>query len=230
MYNGFYFYYNPYYKNYECIKIFETGDVKRIIYNNSIDEIVDKLFFIENIPIDKGVICNKSFIQFYSNNGPIFYNCVNHDSNTITFNIQYPNGANEMIIYEFYETKHEVICKLCDDKIEIALSTDNDVFRCKRCRTIYSYEWVNGELKITSVLKKIPPDIKEILEYFGYDKTEINKDELKTKHNELIKKYHPDRFDTFPPEDKNRATEKTKEIINNWEKVKDFIIRYENCP
>jgi endogenous inhibitor of DNA gyrase (YacG/DUF329 family) len=234
--NGFYFRYDHINGYNECIKVFESGNVKRIIYTDEIKEIVDKLFYIENMPCDFGFINSdifgQKYIQFNSINGPIIYYYNTSTDNSIIFNINYPNGKYQTLSYMFYkiqdhllEEEYEVSCDSCKNKFKITPSEDFDAFICRKCRSIYTYEWLNGELKIVQQIKNayIPPEIKRLLTFFNYDRIEIDKTVIKSKYKELISLNHPDKFATVAQEYKDMAENKTKEINLNYEILENWL-------
>jgi hypothetical protein len=224
--------------NYECIKIFESGIVKRMIYSSKIEGIVDKLFNIENIPFDIGVInqniSGQTFIQFNSNYGPIIYYYVNSNDDSVAFNIIYPNGQRIISNFIFYETEKDghnfgrqesIICDSCKNDFEITISDEFGVFICKRCRSIYTYEYINNKFKIIQIYKNmyIPSEIKKILKFFNYNKDEIDKSTLKSKFKELINLYHPDKVARAAQEIQELAANRTKEILEKYEFLKNWL-------
>jgi hypothetical protein len=239
--NGFYFNYDVSNDNYECIKVFDSGNVKRINYSNKLEEIVDKIFYVENIPCDIGFIntdfMGHMFIKFNSSHGPVFYHFCSEDDNGLTFTINYPYGITKNITFMFYEIENkdhgfgkeiEIICKSCSNKIRLSPFDIFDVFICKQCRSIFTYEWIDNELEVVQIIKRhyIPPEIKNLLKFFDYYKDGIDKNitsYIKSKYRELSLKYHPDKVSSLGEELIELANKKTQEININYERLINWL-------
>lgn len=241
-YNGFYYYYDAIQKYNECIKFFESGIVKRIIYTNEVEDIVNKLFYVENIPYEVGFYTNipgQLYAQINTMNGQISYYYNNSNLNDLLFTVHYPNGFIQNINYAFYaiqskeknQNKKEIefICVSCKKKFTVSIINDFDAFVCRNCRSVYTYE--NGsKVQIFPIIKAeyIPLEIRKLLNFFEYDKKEIDKELLKSKYKELLLKYHPDKVSTLGDELKDLAENKTKEIISNYKILEGWLEQYKN--
>jgi endogenous inhibitor of DNA gyrase (YacG/DUF329 family) len=233
--NGFYYFYDNIRNCYECIKFFDFGIAKKIIYTGKMDDIVDHLFKIENIAYENGFYyyypTGQLVIQFNTIYGSIMYNCNFFDDKNISFYINYPNGFIQNTTYTLYKIndgenifnqEEEFICTSCKETIKFKSSDIYNSFACRRCRSVYTYEWIAGKIKVSplKIITFVPNEIKELLRYFECDTTTINKKEIKSKYRELIKKWHPDRASA---DNKDMAEKKTTEINLKYETLEKWL-------
>jgi hypothetical protein len=247
-YNGFYYCegFSADFSFIDCIKLFENGTVKRIPYPDSITSKTHKIFDDENIEFDTGNFKNDNngfTIYINTKRGTIKYGWVDgFDGNDLYFDVTHPDGFIPNRHYVFYKNcnygskgdnkkkygKRKMIqytCICCNYKFGVLPKDDFNTFACKKCHSIFSYEWQNDKLLIKTIVKNeyIPEEIKKILEYFEYNENSIELNVIKKKYHKLLSQYHPDKVSTLGSELKELADRKTKEIISNFEKLNDWI-------
>jgi endogenous inhibitor of DNA gyrase (YacG/DUF329 family) len=115
-------------------------------------------------------------------------------------------------------------CVVCNNKFNINTNDNFNSFVCKKCRSIFSYEWINNKLIINVVKREeiIPDNIKELAKYFDLD-LPIKIDQLKRNYHKLLSQYHPDKVSHLAIEFKVLSEEKTKEIIEKFELLQDWL-------
>jgi hypothetical protein len=225
----------------ECLKLNESGTVKRIIWDDKLSNILESSFFKDDIFTTASIVynANYSFQIKLGNDDYIFYEYNHCDNDNLYYQIKYSNGFIENRMYKYYNSSNysennekinikreiEFICISCNNKFKIFPNEKYDAFVCKTCRSVYTYEWLADKLQIITIkkIKNIPLEIKKILEFFGCSENKINMDIIKTKYRELLTQYHPDKVLNLGNEIKEVAERKTREIINNYEKLNKWM-------
>lgn len=228
--NGFYFYFNECYHNYECIKIFKE-EVRFIIYEQEPEEIVDKLFFIKDRYGIGTIKTNEEelWIEFNYSNDLWVWTCSNSDGNSLNFSRYYQpyqgqDNTTDVVNFTFHESKEEIVICSCKNEIKVSPFERFDVFACKICRSVYIYEVINGEFKHYMIIKGdiIPPKIRDLLKYFGIIEPVFTIDKkicasVKRGYYKLAKKYHSDLNPNLKEE------EEMKELNQNFEDIEAYV-------
>jgi hypothetical protein len=243
-YDGFYYYTYNNAMPKECMKFYSSGVVKRLLWNSCISDEVEKSFFYEDcITASITSSVDYSFQLEQEDNDFMFYEYKTLVYDKLSYRIIYANGFAEEREYKYYKTnvsfqnakknetrKKEVefSCIVCNNKFIIFPKEKYDAFVCRECRSIYTYEWVSNKLQINIIKKnkKIPHEIKELLDFFQLTDNEIDLDAIKTKYRELLSQYHPDKVSNLGIEIKELAERKTKEIIRNYNKLSAWAKNY----
>lgn len=117
-------------------------------------------------------------------------------------------------------------CTICNDKFDINISDGYDVFLCKKCNSIFTYDGTKEKISIRIIKKgieKIYSDINEIFDYFNCKLPLPGENELKKAYLEMIKKYHPDKVSNLGKEFVEIAEKKTKEINDVYSKALEYL-------
>ena len=115
-------------------------------------------------------------------------------------------------------------CTVCKNKFSIDTRDNFDAFACKKCKSIFSYEWIKNKL-IINVIKKeqiIPNEIMNLANFFSLE-FPITQNDLKKSYHKILSQYHPDKVSHLAQEFKNISEQKTKEIIKNYELLNNWI-------
>jgi endogenous inhibitor of DNA gyrase (YacG/DUF329 family) len=240
-YDGFYYYMYNNTMSKECIKFYRFGIVKRILWDNSISNDVESKFFDDDC-MTASIVDNQnySFRLKLENNDVMFYEYKNSDNDKLYFHIKYTNGFFEEREYKYYKASNyskntkndeaskkeiEFSCIACGNKFIIFSKEKYDAFVCKECRSVYTYEWISNKLQINIIkkTKNIPPDIKRLFDFFQLTENEISLNNIKSKYRELLSQYHPDKVSNLGNEIKDLAERKTKEIIDSYERLNEWV-------
>jgi endogenous inhibitor of DNA gyrase (YacG/DUF329 family) len=128
---------------------------------------------------------------------------------------------------EKYEYNKKTIffkCIVCNNNFSINTDDDFNAFVCKKCRSIFTYEWKNNKLIINIIKKEeiIPNEIIEIIKFFDL-KFPILQENLKRAYHKILSQYHPDKVSHLGRGFKELSERKTKEIINKYELLQNWL-------
>lgn len=126
---------------------------------------------------------------------------------------------------EQYVKVISVKCRTCNKEIIVEINKNYNVFCCEYCRSIYSYENINGLIKIE--LEKrvlmVPEEIKKAYKMLNLNIEEKTFEKIKQAWKKELDKYHPDKVSHLGEDLIKLAEEKSKSINEAYSLIKDYI-------
>ncbi|MHB8132136.1 MAG: J domain-containing protein [Mobilitalea sp.] len=126
---------------------------------------------------------------------------------------------------EQYVKVISVKCKTCNKEIIIEINKNYNVFCCQYCRSIYSYENINGSIKIELEKKviMIPDEVKKAYKILNLNMEENTIENIKKAWKKELDKYHPDKVSHLGEDLIKLAEEKSKSINEAYSIIKKYI-------